>query len=298
VVKNGRTKQTSQLYLCKQCGTQFVRRYRFVKWQKKLFQEYTFGKKTLTQLADQHGKSIKTIQRHLDAYEVDLKRLDVQPVVIGMDCSFFGRGYGIIVARCPNLKRNLYWKEITTENKAVYEEARQFLIDSGFDVKAVVIDAKHGIKEVFNGTVIQICQYHQQQIIHRYLTNRPKTQAGQELRLLVKSLTRQTEQSFSATLQEWHEKWRLLLAERTMAPDGKHWWYTHRQLRAAYRSLHTNLPYLFSYLRYPELRIPNTNNSMEGYFSRLKTLLNNHHGLKIWRRYRLIEEVLNNPSSS
>jgi len=33
---------------------------------------------------------------------------------------------------------------------------------------------------------------------------------------------------------------------------------------------------------------------MEGYFSRLKTILNNHHGLKNWRRLRLIEEVLNN----
>jgi hypothetical protein len=275
-----------------------VRRYRSVKWQKELFQEYIFGKQTLKQLATRHGKSIKTLRKYLDSYQVKLDSQNSQPIVVGLDCSFFGRGYGIIVARCPNLKQNLYWKEITTENKAVYEEARQFLEHAGFDIEAVVIDAKHGIKEVFTGTVIQICQYHQQQIVHRYLTNRPKTQAGQELKLLVNSLTRQTEKSFVEALTEWHDKWRLLLAERTIAPDGNHWWYTHRQLRAAYRSLHTNLPYLFSYQRHPGLRIPNTNNSMEGYFSRLKTLLNNHHGLKTWRRYRLIEEVLNNPLSS
>jgi hypothetical protein len=261
--------------------------------QKKLFQEYTFGKKTLNQLAEQHGKSINTIRKYLDTHKIVQERPDPGAVVIGMDCSFFGRGYGIIVARCPNLKRNLYWKEITTENKAVYEEARKYLEQNGFDIKAVVIDAKHGVKEVFVDTVIQICQYHQQQILHRYLTSRPKTLAGQELSLLVKSLTRQTELSFEAALKEWHDKWSLLLAERTRAPDGKHWWYTHRQLRAAYRSLHTNLPYLFNYQKYPELRIPNTNNSMEGYFGRLKALLNNHHGLRSWRRYRLIEEVLN-----
>jgi len=228
---------------------------------------------------------------------MELESPDARPVVIGMNCSFFGRGYGIIVARCPNLKQNLYWKEITTENKAVYAEARQFLEHAGFDIRAVVLDAKHGVKEVFSDTVIQICQYHQQQIIHRYLTNRPKTQAGQELRLLVNSLTRQTEKVFVEALKEWHNRWRLLLAERTIAPDGKHWWYTHRQLRAADRSLNTNLPYLFNYQRYPELGIPNTNNSLEGYFSRLKGLLNNHHGLKTWRRYRLIEEVLNNQLS-
>jgi hypothetical protein len=215
-----------------------------------------------------------------------------------MDCSFFGRGYGIIVARCPGLKQNLYWKEITTENKAVYQEAMIYLEQAGFDIKAVVIDAKHGIKEVFSGIVIQICQYHQQQIVQRYLTNKPKTQAGQELRLISNSLTRQTEKSFVEDIDDWHKKWRLLLAERTSAPDGKHWWYTHRQLRAAYRSLHTNLPYLFSYQRYPELHIPNTNNSLEGYFSHLKALLNNNHGLRRRRRYQMIEAVLNHPPSS
>ena len=214
-----------------------------------------------------------------------------------MDCSFFGRGYGIIVARCPGLKQNLYWKEITTENKTVYEEARIYLEHAGFDIKAVVLDAKHGIKEVFAGITIQICQYHQQQIIQRYLTSRPKTQAGRELRIISNSLTQQTEKSFVEALKDWHDEWRLLLAERTLAPDGKHWWYTHRPLRAAYRSLHTNLPYLFSYQRYPELKIPNTNNSLEGYFSRLKALLNNHHGLRTWRRYRLIEVILNKQPS-
>jgi hypothetical protein len=67
------------------------------------------------------------------------------PIVIGIDCSFFGRGYGIIVARCPGLKQNLYWKEITTENKAVYEEARLYLEANGFNIQAVVIDARHGL---------------------------------------------------------------------------------------------------------------------------------------------------------
>jgi len=65
-------------------------------------------------------------------------------------------------------------------------------------------------------------------------------------------------------------------------------------IRAAYRSLRANLPYLFSYLNHPELNIPDTNNSLEGYFSRLKQLLNNHHGPKRWRRYKLIEMILSN----
>jgi hypothetical protein len=214
-------------------------------------------------------------------------------VVIGIDCSFFGRGYGIIVARCPDLKQNLYWKEISTENKAVYEEARRYLEAAGFSIQAVVLDAKHGIREVFSDLVIQICQYHQQQIIRRYLTARPMTEAGQELKLLADSLTKIDERLFTELLKNWHDRWRGFLTERTYKPDGKHWWYTHKRIRATYHSLMTNLPYLFSCQKYPEMNIPNTNNSLEGYFSKLKRLLNNHNGLKRWRRYRLIEAILN-----
>lgn len=197
------------------------------------------------------------------------------------------------MARCPGLKQNLYWKEITAENKAVYEEARRYLEAAGFNIKAVVIDAKHGTKEVFSDLIVQICQYHQQQIVGRYLTTRPKTEAGQELRLLVDSLTETDEKSFTNSLKNWHEKWDGFFKEKTYKPDGKHYWYTHKRIRAAYRSLIVNLPYLFSCQRHPELHIPNTNNSLEGYFSKLKKLLNNHNGLRKWRRYRLIEAILN-----
>jgi len=295
VVKNGKTGYGKQLYICKKCGSQFVCRYWSVERQKILFDEYVFGKQTLKQLAAKHGKAIKTIQKQLDSYnKVRSSSLTARSVVIGMDCCFFGRGYGIILARCPGLKKNLYWKEIVTESKSVYEEARLFLENNGYHIQAVVVDAKHGTKEVFRSMVVQICQYHQQQIVQRYLTECPKTQAAQELRAISNSLTQQKEQPFREALEEWHVKWEGLLAERTYTPDRKHWWYTHKRLRSAYRSISTNLSYLFSYQNYPELNIPNTNNSIEGYFSRLKQLLNNHHGLKRWRRYRLIETVLNN----
>jgi len=258
-----------------------------------LFEEYIFGKQTLKQLSTKYCKTKETIRSHLDQYQTTKVKLTAASTVIGIDCTFFGRGYGIIVARSPSLKQNLYWKEIETENKAVYQEARKYLKEAGFSIQAVVIDAKHGIREVFSDLVVQICQYHQQQITRRYVTTRPKTQAGQELKILADSLSRTSEGIFSEALIDWHEKWKGFLKERSYAPDRKHWWYTHRRLRSAYRSLKTNLPYLFSYLRHPELPIPNTNNSLEGYFSKIKQLLNNHHGLKKWRRYKLIEEVLN-----
>jgi hypothetical protein len=175
----------------------------------------------------------------------------------------------------------------------VYQEARRYLEGAGFRIQAVIVDAKRGSKEVLSGFIAQICQYHQQQIVQRYLTLRPKTEAGRELKSIVDSLIEQSEGTFARSLKTWHERWGWFLKERTYAPDQRHWWYTHRRLRAAYRSLRTNLPYLFSYRKHQEINIPKTNNSLEGYFSRIKQLLNNHHGLRRWRRYRLIEAILN-----
>ena len=280
--------------MCKECGTSSLRKRKPGKWRQILFQEYIFGKQTLKQLAKKHGKNEKTVQKYLDSYHVVKRKAQViQPVVLGMDCTFFGRGYGVIVARSPDLKKNLYWKEISTENKAVYQAARKYLEGAGINIQAVVLDIKPGIKQVFSDKVVQACQFHAQQIITRYLTTRPKTEAGQELKRISDSLTVVAEESFSRCLEEWHEKWGKFLKERTYSPEGTHWWYTHRRLRSAYRSLKTNLPDLFSYLRYPDLHIPNTNNSLEGYFSRIKQLLNNHHGLKQWRRYKMIEAIIN-----
>jgi hypothetical protein len=204
--------------------------------QKTLFQEYVFGKQTLKQLANKYDRTKKTIQKYLDQYEsVKSNGIVPGPVVIGIDCTFFDRFNGIIVARCPTLKKNLYWKKITVENKAMYEEARNYLEEAGFNIQAVVIDAKHGIREVFSDLVVQICQYHQQQIVVRDLTTRPKTAAGMELKVITGALTELDEKTFTELLDAWHEKWSAFLKERTYQPDGKHWSYTHRRIRSAYQ---------------------------------------------------------------
>ena len=210
------------------------------------------------------------------------------------DVTFFGRGYGILVFRSQELKQNLYWTEVNAETRAVYREGRQMLEKLGFTFDAIVLDGRTGIKSVFSDIPVQMCQFHQIQTIIRYLTRKPKLEAGIQLRLIALGLSSKdmTEQIFSQLLQEWHERWNGFLKERTMNLDGQHWQYTHRRIRAAYRSLKTNLPDLFTFQRYPELNIPNTTNSLDGSFSHLKELLKVHRGLKRHRRWKLIREIL------
>lgn len=198
------------------------------------------------------------------------------------------------MVRGPNLKKNLYWKELAAENPEVYWQARNKIEQQGFTLKAAVIDGKRGVKEVFLDLPVQMCQFHQIAIINRYLTRKPKLEAGKELRSIALFLTTSNEKEFSALLDNWHGKWKDFLKEKSINLETQRLHYTHKRLRSAYRSLKTNLPYLFTYQKYPELKIPNTTNSLDGTFSYFKTLLRIHRGMSKDKRYKAICEILKN----
>ncbi len=134
--------------------------------------------------------------------------------------------------------------------------------------------------------------FHQKAIVTRYLTMRPKLEAGIELRELVHGLPEKDEKSFTKNLAAWHEKWCEFLAKKTVNQETGRWHYTHKRLRSAHRSLETNLPYLFTYKRYPELNIPNTTNGLEGLFAYLKELVRVHRGIKPELKRKIIESIL------
>lgn len=164
----------------------------------------------------------------------------------------------------------------------------------GYTLLAVVTDGKQGLKPLFASIPVQMCQFHQIAIITRYLTRNPKLDAGRELRDVMRTLCVAEERCFSTALTAWHQKWDRFLKERTSDPLSGRWHYTHKRLRAAYRSLKTNLPYLFSYQRYPDLDIPNTTNSLDGSFAHLKQLVQIHRGLKTDLKRKIIHYILQN----
>ena len=259
----------------------------------KLWKEYVWKKQTISDLSNQYGRSKKWIRQQLDQAEVKTSN-SIRPrsIIIAADTTFFGRGYGIAVFREPNLKKNLHWQEIINENTSIYWKGRTELEKRGFVIQAVVIDGKKCLKSVFLDIPAQMCHFHQIAIIHRYLTRRPKLEAGKELKEIALSLTAANEEKFSKLLDRWFEKWEEFLKEKTINPENNRWFYTHKRLRSAYRSLKTNLPYLFTYQKYPELHIPNTTNSLDGTFSHFKSLLRIHRGLNRERRYKVICEIL------
>jgi len=206
--------------------------------------------------------------------------------------TFFSKQKGLCVFREPNLKKNIWWKFTDYERIRIYEQGRKHLEKNEFNIKAVVLDGRRGVREVFRDKPVQMCHFHQKQIVRRYLTNRPKLDASIELKKIVATLAKTDEQVFTNELDTWYKKWGTFLKEKTTNPETGKWCYTHKRIRSAYKSLKINLPFLFTYQRYPELNIPNTTNSLDGFFNSLKSKLNVHRGLNKTRAKKVIIELL------
>lgn len=258
-----------------------------------LWQEYARRKQTLAEIGERHGHTYKWVRARLDAHEVSMPDdLTPQSTIIVPDTTFWGRHYGVTVFRSWSLKRNLWWTEVSSERQATYHYGRKILEERGWTFTAAVIDGRRGLATVFKDIPVQICHFHQLKTVTKYLTRRPETEAGRDLRTLALTLTKTDEHTFSAALAEWEQRWRGFYTEKTYLTGTTHWHYTHKTVRGAYLSLKRNLPFLFTYQKHPHLHIPNTTNTADGSFAGLKQKVGAHHGLRRDRRYKVICELL------
>ena len=287
-------KSCVQRYLCHSCNRSFVGKHRPSKLRSILWKEFVFNRCTVKQLSSKYKRSTTWVRKELLAYDPPPPAINPREMVAVMDCVFFGRTKGYLVVRDPHSKENVYWSEIEREKLDEYVCARDTLESQGFVIQAVVADGKPGLKPLYKKLPVQMCHFHQKAIITRYLTRRPKLQAGKELRELVHDLCDADEESFTRELAVWHKRWDEFLKERTTNTETGKWHYTHKRLRSAHRSLKTNIPYLFTYRKYPELNIPNTTNGLEGSFAYLKELVRVHRGIKSNLKHKIINSILQN----
>ena len=234
------------------------------------------------------------VRKQLDEHRIENIPTDIVPqaTVIVPDTTFWGRHYGVVVFRSWDLKRNIWWNEVPSEKNAHYYYGKKILEERGWTFKAAVIDGRRGLTTVFKDISVQMCHFHQLKTVTKYLTRRPRTDAGKELRSLALTLTKTNEKEFTKKLLAWEKKWHNFYTEKTQVLGTKHWYYTHKSVRSAYMSLKRNLPHLFTYQKYPELNIPNTTNTIDGYFASLKKKVAAYHGLRKDRRYKVICELL------
>jgi hypothetical protein len=255
-----------------------------------LWEAYTQGKQTYAQLSEQYGCSTRTIQRKID--NADVRKMTEFPSVVNvlMDTTYFGRTFGVMVFMNSFTGQILYKQYVKNETNALYYKGIAEIVRRGMTVQSIICDGRKGIFELFPDIPCQLCQFHQIQIITRYLTRKPKLEAAIELRSLTLRLTKTDKENFTRHLQMWKNKWDRFLNERSISSTTGKSFYTHKRLRSAYFSLNRNIGHLFVFEDYKELGIPNTTNMLDGTFSDLKNKLRNHNGLTTSRKKKFIDE--------
>lgn len=202
-----------------------------------------------------------------------------------------------------NNNKTIYVKDINTEKLIYLEESLNHIEkDLNYTFNSFTIDRRKGVIQLlekrYNKQIpIQLCQFHQVKTIISYTTRNPQTDCGKELKRLIMTLTNKltTEKNFISDFKYLKEKYKDFLKEKSInillnnKPE-----YKHKRLRSAFRSLQTNLPYLFTYkkIENKHLKIPNTTNGCDGKFGRVKIKIKNHTGLKLKRKEKMFDKLI------
>ncbi len=169
---------------------------------------------------------------------------------------------GTLVFKDITSSEILIWKHIQSETVEDYKQLLHYLIFRGYTISAIITDGFKGLNKAFSKYPIQLCQFHQKKTINRYLTRNPKLDMAIDLQKIMHNLTTTTEVKFTNKLDIWHEKYRDVLLKKSINSEIQKASYTHPKIVSAYKSLRRNIPYLFTYQKYPDLKINNTTNAI------------------------------------
>lgn len=261
--------------------------------QEAIFSRYSQGRFTIKQLSEEFRISPSTIKRILRHYTVKPIPIQARKVILQMDTTYWGRSFGVVLfmdaaTHCILHHFFIYGKERVDD----YLQGLTKLKEEGFEIVGVVADGVTGLKNKLLDTPYQYCQFHQRQRIRQLITLRPRLPAAQELQLIVTQLTKSNHEDFARSLEQWKARWNKFLNEKTYEENGINFHYTHRKLRAAYRSLKDHLEVLFTYQNILLEGMPNTNNALEAFNSWLKRKLQMHPGISRKRREMLISNLI------
>ncbi len=211
------------------------------------------------------------------------------PWVLGIDGKWLRRQGVIMIYRDVTNKINLYWSFHFSES---YESIEKDFEKVNLIIKdslpfSVITDWKGALVSAVNmflpSTPHQRCLSHVQRQLLRFLPLRSPILETQKLRVIAKVITdiktHEEKHYWISSVNYWILKYGNLLKEKTVGVGTKKkWWYTHGSLRRAIKLLTFDEKHLFTYLNYSFL--PNTNNSLEGLNSQIKTKLSNHRGMQ------------------
>jgi hypothetical protein len=293
----GKTSAGKTRYRCPQCHqTTTWKRKDIQKHWLPIFLKHLLQSSSLQQLALEVKVSYRTLTRQLAPYwlvcPLPLKQ-KASSILIVDGLYLQGRRKAVLIIR--SLLTVLTWYFAERENWQSWLKAfKQLGYPSDYQPEYVVCDGQKGlikaIHQLWPEAKIQRCLIHLVRGVTNKISHHPKTQAGQELYLLSLSLTqvwtRRQKRRWLRRFFRWQKKYQAYLNERSYgfkSSGRKYSWYTHKQLRSAYRLLYLALPDMFRYVGH--YQVPRTSNLVEGGINvRLKELFYNHRGLPLWKK--------------
>jgi hypothetical protein len=235
----------------------------------------------------------KTIQREINQFLSNPPEIGIEPnqnAHLLIDGTYFKRTNCLVIYFDNDLKYFQLMRYTTREIKEELIKDLRALKRSGVNVVGSTADGQNAVKSalkmVFPKAEFQRCLVHIQRYAETYITRKPKTSAGRELKEIVSTLNRIDSQmarmTFVGRLNDWRRRHNDFLKERTTKEDGSGWWYTHRNLRRVVYHIEHAMTDMFRYL--DDQSIPKDTNALEGRVTDLKQKLRAHKGLRKTKR--------------
>lgn len=298
--RHGHTAKGTPRWYCPACKTSGVRRrpdtakrhmrQRLIRW--------LTGKMSLCEMAREHRMTRRGLSKQFRPSFAVIPAVPTPQatrILVVDGVSIHGRSLVALIARTE--RGEISWDFAPRENALAWQAFLARLPHP----EAVVCDGHAGIlkalRVLWPDAAIQRCHFHIAQGARRYLTRRPRTEAGREARALVALIPRMRTHEAA---RGWHDAWRAweerhtaVLSERTRYTDGVRirWWYTHRNLRGIRSLIREARAHLFTYLDHPGT--PNTTNHVEGGINAMiAEAMRLHRGLRIHQKKTLVSLLL------
>jgi hypothetical protein len=230
----------------------------------------------------------------LKEYTVKEKEHKPRKIHLLVDAIWFGsrknnNTFCVIVFRSQKEKENLYFSIERRETKFNYIRGKIYLEKLGYEILSVTGDGFRGIREAFAGIPYQMCHIHMERIVTRQTTRSPQTEAGQVLLSLVKTLHCTSKEIFFERLKMFTFRYRDFLKEKTRNLETGRWFYTHKRVRSAWKSLLFFSEDLFKYEQ--NRSIQKNTNSLEGHFSHIRDIMNVHRSLSFSLKVKVLKII-------
>ena len=298
-----------QRYFCKQCNFSFILLRHDVKNKNEFiwFKKWIIERQVYKYLVRDSGYSQSKIQRIFNQYLNSAPVVEVRiktRVHLLIDGSYFPNGLCLILYYDHNLRYVQLYRETNQEKYTEIKEDLQNLKKLGVDVYSVTCDGHKAIlksiKKVFPNAIIQRCLVHIKRQVRNYLSSKPKLEQSASLLKLSNQITsiKSIEDSniWLGAFFNWYKINHEFINQKTQSQNTGRFWYTHKNLHAAFSLLENAIPNMFNYL--DDEQIPNTTNRIENYFTHLKDKLRIHRGLRFEAKKNFIKWYLymkNNP---